>query len=112
MEERKRPRDLPIHEPLLDENGSASDEKMRLTVTRRSQPARSLRHTWGVAGFYAPDNDTPASQTHPCAGYLGYPCQNKQGKSGVENLARDVDKYEKIGVVVIISAFFWNGYPM
>ena len=27
-----------------------------------------------------------------CAGYLGYPFQNKQVKSFVENLARDVDK--------------------
>jgi len=34
-------------------------------MTRRSQPARSSRHTWGVTGFYAPDNDGPASQTHP-----------------------------------------------
>jgi len=33
------------------------------------------------------------------------PFQNKQGKSYVENLARDVDKEEKIGVVVIINAF-------
>ena len=45
-----------------------------------------------------------------CAGYVGYPFQNKQGKSCVENLARDLDKEEKIGVVVIISAFLWNGY--
>ena len=45
-----------------------------------------------------------------CAGYVGYPLQNKQGKSCVENLARDVDKEEKIGVVVIISAFLRNGY--
>jgi hypothetical protein len=44
-----------------------------------------------------------------CAGYLGYPFQNKQGKNCVENLARDVDKEETIGVVVISSAFFWNG---
>ena len=36
-------------------------------------------------------------------GYLGYPFQNKQGKSCVEHLARDVDKEEKFGVVVIIS---------
>jgi hypothetical protein len=41
---------------------------------------------------------------------VGYPFQNKQGKSCVENLARDLDKEEKIGVVVIISAFLWNGY--
>jgi len=41
---------------------------------------------------------------------VGYPFQNKQVKSCVENLARDVDKEEKIGVVVIISAFLWNGY--
>jgi hypothetical protein len=40
-----------------------------------------------------------------CAGYFKYPFQNKQVKSCVENLARDVDKEEKIGVVVIISAF-------
>jgi len=46
-----------------------------------------------------------------CAGYLGYLFQNKQGKRYVENLARDVDKKEKIGVVVIINAFFWNRYP-
>jgi hypothetical protein len=47
----------------------------------------------------------------PCIGYFGYPFQNKQGKSCVENLARDVDKEEKIGVVVIIDAFLWNRYP-
>ena len=41
-----------------------------------------------------------------CAGYEGYPFQNKQGKSCVENLANDVDKEEKIGVVVIISPLF------
>ena len=34
---------------LLDGNGSANDEKRRLTVTKRSQPARSSRHR-GVAG--------------------------------------------------------------
>ncbi len=39
-----------------------------------------------------------------CIGYLGYPFQNKQGKSCVENLVRDVDKEEKIAVVVIISS--------
>ncbi len=41
----------------------------------------------------------------PCAGYLGYPFQNKQVKSCVENFAHDVDKEERIGVVLIISAF-------
>jgi len=46
-----------------------------------------------------------------CIGYLGYPFQNKQGKSVVENLARDVDKVEKIGVVVIISAPLWSRSP-
>ena len=30
-----------------------------------------------------------------CAGYVGYPFQNRQGKSCVENLARDVDKWGK-----------------
>jgi len=29
-----------------------------------------------------------------CIGYLGYPFQNKQGKSCVENLIRDVVKEE------------------
>jgi len=47
---------------------------------------------------------------YTCAGNVGYPSQNKQGKCCVENLARDVDKEEKIGVVVIISTLFWNGY--
>ena len=57
-----------------------------------------------------------AQHRHPrrlwrsCAGYVGYPFQNKQVKSCVENLAPDVDKEEKIGVVVMISAFLWNGY--
>ncbi len=46
-----------------------------------------------------------------CIGYLGYPFQNKQRKSCLENLACDVDKEEKSGVVVIISAFVWNRYP-
>ncbi len=32
----------------------------------------------------------------PCAGYLGYPFQNKQIKSFVEHLARDVDKQESL----------------
>jgi len=45
-------------------------------------------------------------QRKSCAGYEGYPFQNKQGKSCVENLANDVDKEEKIGVVVIISPLF------
>ena len=44
-----------------------------------------------------------------CIGYLGYPFQNKQGKSCVENLVHYVDKEEKIGVVVIITSLFWNG---
>jgi hypothetical protein len=35
---------------------------------------------------------------------MGYPFQNKQGKSCVENLVRDVDKEEKIGVVGIITS--------
>jgi len=39
-----------------------------------------------------------------CIGYLGYPFQNKQGKSCVENLVRDVDKEEKIGGVVIVTS--------
>ena len=34
-------------------------------MTRRSRPARSSRHTWGVAGFASPDNDTPASSANP-----------------------------------------------
>jgi hypothetical protein len=42
---------------------------------------------------------------YPCIGYMGYPFQNEQRKSFVENLARDVDKEEKTRVVVIISAF-------
>jgi hypothetical protein len=37
---------------------------------------------------------------------VGYPFQNKQVKSCAEILARDVDKEEKIGVVVIMSALF------
>ena len=41
-----------------------------------------------------------------CAGYLGYPFQNKRVKSGVENLARHVGKEEKFGMVIIISAFY------
>jgi hypothetical protein len=51
------------------------------------------------------------SLSHPCIGYFGYPFQNKQRKSCVENLALDVDKEEKSGVVVIISVILWNGYP-
>jgi hypothetical protein len=43
-----------------------------------------------------------------CNGYLGHPFKNKQGKSCVELLARDVDKEEKIGVVVIISPLLEN----
>jgi hypothetical protein len=35
---------------------------------------------------------------------MGYPFQNKQGKSCVANLVRDVDKEEKIGVVGIITS--------
>ena len=50
-------------------------------------------------------------QLIPCIGSLGYPFQNKQGKSFVENLARDVEKEEKIAVVEIISTLVWNGYP-
>jgi len=42
---------------------------------------------------------------------LGDPFQNKQGKNCAENLAREVDKEEKIGVVVIISALLWNRSP-
>ena len=41
-----------------------------------------------------------------CAGYLGYPFQNKRVKSCVENLARHVGKEEKFGMVIIISAFY------
>jgi len=44
------------------------------------------------------------SDFSPCPGYLGYPFQNKQGKSCVENLVRDVDKEEKIGGVVIVTS--------
>ena len=50
---------------LLDGNGIANDRQGRLTVTRRSQPARSSRHAWGVDGFASPDNDAPASSAHP-----------------------------------------------
>ena len=38
-------------------------------------------------------------ETHlppPCAGYLAYPFENKREMSNVENLARYVDKEEKI----------------
>ena len=44
-------------------------------------------------------------------GYVGYPFQNKRRKCCVVNLARDVDKEEKIGAVVITRAFLWNSSP-
>ena len=67
----------------------------------------------------SPTRDRDPFQVHflqhyqliPCIGSLGYPFQNKQGKSFVENLARDVEKEEKIAVVEIISTLVWNGYP-
>src|SRR5947199_3108572 len=43
--------------------------------------------------------------------FLGISIPKQAGKRCVENLARSVEKEEKIGVVLIISAFFWNGYP-
>ncbi len=42
---------------------------------------------------------------------LGISVPKQAVKSFVENLARYVDKEEKIGVALIISAFLWNGYP-
>ena len=69
------------------------------------------------AGKLCPDIMLPRAivsvqtETEGCIGYLGYPFQNKQGKSFVENLARSVDKEAKIAVVDIISAYLWNGYP-
>jgi hypothetical protein len=40
-------------------------------------------------------HQNPSSMEGPCTGYLGYPFENKRGKSNVENLARSVDKEEK-----------------
>jgi hypothetical protein len=40
--------------------------------------------------------------TTRCSGYIECRVQNKQGKSCVENLAREVEKEEKTGVEVII----------
>ena len=53
----------------------------------------------------------PLYHLKTCIGYLGYPFQNEQGESCVEHLACDVDKEEKIGVVVIISPLLENRYP-
>ena len=50
------------------------------------------------AGKLCPDIMLPRAivsvqtETEGCIGYLGYPFQNKQGKSFVENLARSVEK--------------------
>jgi hypothetical protein len=53
---------------------------------------------------------TASQDTNSCTGYLWHPFQNKRGKSCVENLVRDVDKEEKIGVVVIITSLLENRY--
>jgi len=52
--------------------------------------------------------DKGDSRPCTCTGYVGYPFQNKLGKSFVENYAHDVDKEERIRGV-ILSAIFWNG---
>jgi hypothetical protein len=62
-------------------NISGSEERIRQAIQASRTAPMFLPQ--GVAGF---------GEINSCAGYLGYPFQNKQIKSSVENLARYVDK--------------------
>ena len=94
------------------QNGSSASSTVTITFKNGATDTKTFQleksdvdGVWRITGFWLFWSKQPYHEAiYPCIGYLGYPFQNKQGKSCLENFACDVDKEDKIGGVVIITS--------